>query len=326
MTFILVDANNLFHRAKHVVHGDADMKGGMALHIILNSLGKIWRMFDGTHVVIALEGGRRTDGWRYKQFSAYKAHRAVQAMEKSNREKEDDAIYFEYMNEFIKFVLERTNCTVLRAPGCEADDCIARWTQLHSDEKHVILSSDTDFYQLLSPTVQIYNGINSETINLDGFFDDNGNYVINKKTGKPKIALDPKWELFKKCLLGDKSDGVFRAVAPRIREIKLRNAYDDREGKGFAWNNLMLNAWIDHDEKDLRVIERYKHNKKLIDLTLQPEEVKLILDQAILTAIQTDKKSNVGVWFMKFCHAYSLTRIEQNPDRYVRFLNAAYGE
>lgn len=326
MTYILIDTQNLFHRAKHVTRGDADMKGGMAIHIVLNSLGKIWRMFNGTHVVLALEGGRRTDSWRYHAFTAYKANREVQKLQKTEREREDDQIYFEYMNEFIKFMVEHTNCTILQAAGCEADDCIARWIQLHPDEKHVILSSDTDFYQLLAPNVQIYNGITNETINLDGFFDDKGSPVINKKTKQPKKALVPGWELFKKCMLGDPGDGVFRAAPPRIRETKIREAYEDREGKGFAWNNLMLSSWVDHEDLEKRVLERYQHNQKLIDLTLQPDDVKTRLDKAIVEAVQADKKSNVGVWLMKFCHTYSLKRIEQNAERYVAFLNAAYGE
>lgn len=326
MTFILIDCMNLFMRCKHVTSGDPDLKGGMALHIIFNSLSKVWRMFNGHHVILCLEGGKRIDSWRYKQFKAYKSSRAAKELEKTQRDREDDEIYFEYMNEFIKFIHEKTNCTTLQTKSCEADDCIARWIQLHPDDKHVILSSDTDFYQLLSPNVQIYNGITNETINLEGFFDDSGNPVINKKTKKPKVALIPEWELFKKCMLGDSSDGIFRAAPPRIRETKLRDAFDDKNSKGFAWNNLMLNSWIDHEERNLRVMERYEHNKKLIDLTLQPEAIKEKLDEAILNAIQTEKKPNVGVWLMKFCHTYSLKRIENNADRYVKFLNAAYGE
>lgn len=326
MTYILIDANNLFYRCKHVTHGDADIKGGMALHIIFNALSKTWRMFNGSHVVVALEGGRRTNSWRYKQYNAYKAHRAVQSIQRTEREKDDDALYFEYINEFIKFIHEHTNCSVIQAESCEADDCIARWIHLHPKDNHVILSSDTDFYQLLSDNVQIYNGITNETINLKGFFDDKGNPTLNTRTKKPKDPLDPKWELFKKCMLGDPGDGIFRAAPPRIRETKIREAFNDHADKGFAWNNLMLSTWVDCDGNERRVLDRYLENKTLIDLTAQPDDIKLLLDKTILNALTVTKKTNIGIWLMRFCHTYGLTRIEQNADRYTAFLNASYND
>ena len=40
-TFILVDSMNMFFRAKHVARGnDMDMKIGMAMHIMFNSVKK----------------------------------------------------------------------------------------------------------------------------------------------------------------------------------------------------------------------------------------------------------------------------------------------
>ena len=41
----------------------------------------------------------------------------------------------------------------LQHKNCEADDFIARWIQKSSNDKHVIPSSDSDFYQLLNNNV-----------------------------------------------------------------------------------------------------------------------------------------------------------------------------
>jgi hypothetical protein len=321
MTHLLVDANNLFHRAKHVTQGDVDIKGGTALHIIFASINKIWKKFNGSHVVVALEG---PNNWRRSAFETYKGHRRAAALQRSEREREEDEIYFEYMNEFVRFMSEHTNTSVISVPGCEADDVIARWIQLHPDTNHVIISSDTDFYQLIAPNVQIYNGITQETINIDGWFDDKDKPIINKKNKEVKEAVDPDWELFKKCMLGDKGDAIVRAAPPRIRETKLREAYEDRNKKGFAWNNLMLSAWVDHEGVELRVIDRFSRNVILVDLTKQPIKIIERLDEAIKEISNSPKKQNVGVWFMKFCHTYSLKRLEQNASTYVDFLNAEY--
>ena len=43
-TYILVDAANMFMRARHVVRGDdMNTKIGMAYHIMFNSINKVWR-------------------------------------------------------------------------------------------------------------------------------------------------------------------------------------------------------------------------------------------------------------------------------------------
>jgi hypothetical protein len=56
-TYILVDSLNMFFRAKHVGGGrDIDMRVGMAMHIMFNSIKKVWKDFDGDHVVMCLEG------------------------------------------------------------------------------------------------------------------------------------------------------------------------------------------------------------------------------------------------------------------------------
>ena len=73
-TYILVDSLNMFFRAKHVGGGkDIDMRVGMAMHIMFNSVKKVWREFSGDHVVFCLEGR----SWRKDFYPPYKANRKV---------------------------------------------------------------------------------------------------------------------------------------------------------------------------------------------------------------------------------------------------------
>ena len=89
--YILVDAMNMFHRAKHVVHrGDIDTRIGMALHIMFNSLRKGWRDLGGQHVVYCLEG---REHWRKVEYKEYKANRVVAQLKKSQRERDDDELF-----------------------------------------------------------------------------------------------------------------------------------------------------------------------------------------------------------------------------------------
>lgn len=320
MKYILVDAQNLFHRSKHVTHGEPEIKAGMALHIIFNSILKCWRMFGDQkgHVVVALEGR----SWRKEIFTEYKIRRMVQDNLKSQREKDEDAIFFEVMNDFSTYMKERTNCSVLQSAGLEADDLIARWIQLHPQDEHIIVSSDTDFYQMLAPNVTIYNGIKGHTITINSVVDDKGKQVVDKKSKQP-LVFDPEWELFHKCMKGDPGDGIWKAVVPRTRDTKIREAYDDRVARGYSWNNLMFETWEDHTGTKDTVLNRYKRNIELIDLSAQPQEIKDLAEVVINEAIEREPRQQVGTWFLKFCNKHNLQRLAQNPNAYAEFLNAS---
>ena len=121
MTYILVDAANMFFRARHVVRGDTETKVGMAMHIIFNSVKKAWNDFDGNHVVFCLEGR----SWRKDFYTPYKANRKVTRDQRSPREMEDDELFFEAYDDMCTFLAEKSNCTVIRQSNAEADDLIA---------------------------------------------------------------------------------------------------------------------------------------------------------------------------------------------------------
>lgn len=327
MTYILVDAANMFFRARHVVRGDLDTKIGMALHIMFSSINKAWRDFDGSHVVFCFEGR----SWRKDFYQPYKAQRKEQRDAMSPSEAAEDAAFFEAFDDFKTFLHEQTNVTVLQAQGCEADDFIARWIQTHPEDQHVIVSSDSDFYQLLTKNVSQYNGIANQHITVDGIFDDKGRPVIDKKTKEPKEIGDPAWLLFEKCIRGDTSDNIFSAY-PGARKVGSKNkigmkeAFEDRLGKGYNWNNFMLQRWVDHNGEEHVVRDDYHRNVQLIDLTAQPDDVKSVLDAAIVEAVQAEHKSQVGLRFMKFCGKHNLVRIGEQSTDHARYLGASYAE
>ena len=326
MTYILVDTANTFFRARHVINGDADIKLGMAFHITLNSIKKAWQDFSGTHVVFCLEGR----SWRKDHYKPYKAQRAASRAAHTEREAEEEKVFWEAFDTFKEFVTEKTNCTVLQNSRLEADDLIAGWIQNHPNDNHVIISTDTDFVQLIAPNVKQFNGVMETTITHEGIFDAKGKRVIDKKTQEPKAIPDPRWLLFEKCMRGDTSDNVFSAY-PGVREkgtknkVGLREAYGDRDSKGYAWNNLMLQRWSDHEGKEHRVLDDYERNRILIDLSAQPDEIKTIITETIAVATGADKNiSQVGIRLMKFCNLYDLKKIADQAQAYAEPLNARY--
>ena len=326
MTYILVDTANMFFRARHVVRGDSiETKIGMAYHIMFASILKAYRDFKGSHVVFCLEGR----SWRKDFYEPYKKNRQAARDALTPKEQEEDRAYWEAFDELKEFMDKKTNCTVLQDPQCEADDFIARWIQNHPDDEHVIVSSDSDFYQLLTDKVSQYNGITNQHIRLDGVYNDKGKPVMDNKTGEQKQIGDPGWLLFEKCIRGDTSDNVFSAY-PGARKKGTKNkigmleAFEDKDSKGFNWNNFMLQRWTDHNGEEHRVLDDYQRNRTLIDLTQQPDEIKTVLDEAITKQVQKIPASMVGVHFMRFCGKWDLQRLSQSAEAHSDYLNSAY--
>jgi 5'-3' exonuclease len=221
----------------------------------------------------------------------------------------------------------KTNCSVIQQPNAEADDLIATWIQEHPQDDHIIISTDSDFYQLLAPNVIQFNGTTDQIVSLEGFKSaKTGEYVIDKKTGEPKKAIDPEFVLFEKCVRGDSSDNVFSAYpGARLKGSKnktgITEAFNDRVTGGFDYNNFMLQRWVDHEEQEHRVVDDFERNRILIDLTAQPDEVKAECKARINEAVSKEPVSQVGIHFMKFCSKWNLQRMSNTPNDYAEFLN-----
>ena len=327
MNYALIDTANTFFRARHVASRNSDTweKIGMSLHLTLASVNQIVRKFGIDHVVFCLEGR----SFRKDLYKPYKAQRAVANQALTEAEKEESEMFWDTYEKFTTFLKEKTNVSVLREPQAEADDLIARFIHLHPDDKIFIISSDGDYIQLITDKVHQYNGITNQLITPDGYFDDKGRLILDKKTKEPKLLEDPQWLLFKKCMRGDSSDNVFSAY-PGVREkgtknkVGLLEAYADRTRQGFNWNNMMLQRWVDHDNVEHRVKDDYERNRQLIDLTCQPDWVKENVDNAIKTGVRIETTPQVGIHLMKFCGKYELEKISQNAETYAKWLNSPY--
>ena len=326
-TYVLVDTANTFFRARHVVRGDLDTKVGMALHITLSGVKKAWNDFNADHVVFCLEGR----SWRKDYYEPYKRNRQETSDAMTPAQQEEDTVFWEIFDEFKDFIDTKTNCTVMRHPQLEADDLIAGWIQSHPNDNHVIISTDGDFAQLIAPNVRQYNGIQNVTITHEGYFDDKGKPVLDKKTGEPKPAPDPAFMLFEKCMRGDTSDNVFSAY-PGVRKKGTKNkvglieAFEDKATKGYNWNNMMLQRWVDHNGEEHRVLDDYNRNVTLCDLTAQPADIREIIDAEVARHSISKNITQVGMRLMKFCAKWDMQRIADQAAQYAEPLQARYPE
>ena len=329
MRYLIVDTANTFFRARHSAHRQSDTwdKLGFAIHVTLGSVNKAFRDQKADHVIFCLEGR----SWRKDFYEPYKKNRAVARAALTEAEAEEDRLFWEAFDDLKTFLQDKTNCTVLRHENLEADDLVAGWIQSHPDDEHIIVSSDTDFHQLLAHNVKQYNGVADELHTIEGIFDKKGAPVKDKKTGEPKRIPDPKWILFEKCMRGDPTDNVFSAF-PGVRtkgsknKVGLAEAFEDKDKKGFNWNNLMLQRWTDHNGVEHRVLDDYERNCTLVDLTAQPDNVKAQIAETIAHGSQVLARPMVGAQFLKFCSKYDLVKLSEQATSYAEWLNSSYPE
>jgi hypothetical protein len=130
---------------------------------------------------------------------------------------------------------------------------------------------------------------------------------------------------------GDVSDNVFSAY-PGVRikgsknKVGLLEAFADMDKKGFNWNNLMLQRWVDHNGEEHRVLDDYERNCTLIDLSAQPDHVKAWIAETIAANAVVKNSPQIGVKFMKFCGKHQLVKIGDQAQQYADFLSAGYPE
>jgi 5'-3' exonuclease len=329
MRYLLVDTANTFFRARHAAHRQADTwdRLGFAIHVTLNSVSKSFRDQKADHVIFCLEGR----SWRKDFYTPYKANRTVARAALTEKEQEEDKLFWETFDTLKDYLANKTNCTVLQHPELEADDLIAGFIQAHPADHHTIVSSDTDFHQLLAENVNQYNGIADELHTIQGIFDKKGKAVIDKKTKEAKTIPDPSWILFEKCMRGDPTDNVFSAY-PGVRTVGSKNkvglteAFADKNAKGFAWNNLMLQRWTDHNGVEHKVLDDYNRNVTLVDLSAQPADIKAKITETITAGAVPIGRPMVGAHFLKLCGKYDLVKMSEMSDSFVRFLEASYPE
>lgn len=332
--FCIFDVSNLIYRvamAKKASGGSIDDMVNLALATSIRSMKIPFEHFKATHAVMCFDHS----SWRKKIFSGYKGSRVQAAID--NPDPVRDKIGMA-LDDFYTFLKESTNCTVLKLRGCEADDLIARWVEMHPQDQNLIVSSDSDFKQLISSNVSLFNGTTGKMYTNDGVYLNDGTKpsksdqtkVINgalwrvcmDEDGNPE-KIDPQWALFKKIMDGDKSDDVPRASPLRTKTKLLEEIY--QHWGGIAWTNFMTTKREDLEGQPT-VAEVYERGQLLIDLKMIPDEIKAEADAHIKESIIQEPKRSLGMKFIMFCRARQMIALGTDAERYVPMLSTRYSD
>lgn len=324
-TFLLIDYANLFNRMKHTSSraSSTEERAAYIIHDIMNGIRSAWSKQNATHCVVCLEG----KSWRKKVYPEYKMNRVTKKLLRTPKEIEEDEFFQDYANMFADFLKEKTYMSVVQSPRAEADDIIATFIKAHPDDNHIIMSTDSDFHQLISPNVKMFDPMKQINITHTGIYDLYNKPVI--KDGVHQTIGDPEYVLFKKCIRGDSSDNI-KSSYPRLVEKSTKNrvgidkAFADRHTNGYDWNTVMLHEWEDHKGITHVVKDDFERNVTLIDLNKIPQDVENEIVEAICSEATKEITGKVGFNFIKFCKQYQIYSMADSLDAFVHILSKRY--
>jgi hypothetical protein len=97
-----------------------------------------------------------------------------------------------------------------------------------------------------------------------------------------------------------------------VRETKIKEAYEDP----YKMMNFLNETWTDELDVTHRVGDLLKHNEVLMDLTKQPDELRVSLLEAV--AAQTKTVSTYSHFhFLKFLGQFDLKRVGEEASKFI---------
>lgn len=225
---LLVDGDNLFkigfHGVKELYNG-GDHLGG--IYHFINTIRKFLEEHNHDKVVIFWDG-ESNSFIRKSIYPQYKANR---------RQDMNEYKYESYLQQKsrVKQYLEEIFVRQVEMINNEADDLIAHYCKIATDEDVIIFSADKDLTQLISERVTIYSPISKQYFK-------NGDMITINKVDIPHYNV-----LLTKVFTGDKSDNIDGIEG--LGEKTLVKFFPDLLGKPCIMDELLDNARNNQQKK-----------------------------------------------------------------------------
>lgn len=188
---LVVDGSNLLFQMFYGMPARITGRDGKPVQGTLGFLGallKSIRMTEATHVAVLFDG--ECDNGRREVDEAYKANRPDYG------EMPEDETPFSQLPDIYR-ALDHIGIRYRETTDCEADDWIAGYAKRYGDHMDmVIMSQDSDFYQLVTERVRVlrYRGKQSAILGPEQIFE--------------KLGVRPENYAAFKSLTGDQADNI----------------------------------------------------------------------------------------------------------------------
>jgi 5'-3' exonuclease len=259
---LLVDGNNLmkigFHGVKEYYHNGNHIGG---IWHFLNTMKRFIEEQNFDKIVVFWDGEGNSSK-RKLIYPQYKENRVQELNEFKVQS-------FTYQKERVKQYLEEMFIRQVNIENNEADDLIAYYCQIASDELITIFSADKDLTQLISKNVSIYSPSAKQT------------YKFGDKIKLKEHEIPHNNILTYKVLAGDKSDNIngiyylgdktLFKLFPELLEqdVTIVDILTKAETllKGDKENNVLKNLLTGKTKTGIYGEEFFEINKKIVDLS-----------------------------------------------------------
>jgi len=154
---MVVDVSAVCHAAKHALGKTKLSHDDKPTFVIYGFLHKLLYLYTRLHPKIVVFACDSKTSLRKEVFPAYKEKRS-NTSDKTEEERELDRIAIKQFKEIRKSVLPAMGYTnIFLTKGLEGDDVMASLCQSYAHLSIVLVTRDRDMYQLLTPSVSIFD-------------------------------------------------------------------------------------------------------------------------------------------------------------------------
>ena len=261
---LIIDGNNLLHRAYWAYKkNEVEYKGetNNSVYVFLNILKSYVRLFEPSEIIVC---------WDYRETNEVNERKEI--LEDYKGQRPDHFEVYESMPSIIK-LLSLLGIRQMTPKNFEADDIMWWLCAKKYPNECIIISTDTDMYQLIVPEL-------SQNV----FYNPKRKVQINNVFLKQKYEVNDGYEfIIKKALRGDTADnisGIKYIRQPRIQEVI------DALGEDFDMEALKNSDILKPEEFEL--FERNIKLMKLDEILNHPSEIEWY-EETLSKELSSDK-------------------------------------
>jgi len=312
---LLVDGDNLFKIGFHGVKelfSDGSHIGGV--YHFINTLRRFLEEHNHDKVVVFWDGDSNSS-IRKSLYPQYKGNR---------RQDMNEYKYESYLSQKarVKMYLEEVFVRQVEMVNNEADDLIAYYSQIATNEEIIIFSADKDLTQLIGPRITIYSPVAKR------YFKDGDKITINK------VDIPHQNVTLCKIFTGDKSDNIDGIEG--LGEKTLVKLFPEMLTKLCTIDEILSNARNIKQKKPTKSLSNiltgktkngilgeqfYELNKKIVDLKapLITDDGKQLVEQILTDTIDPTDRGYKNL--MRLMMEDGLFKyLPKNDNAWVKFL------
>jgi len=212
---LLVDAQNLAHRARHAYNLSFHGKDTSVTYGVIRMLMALLHKYKPTSVLFAWDGG--TPGFRRRLVSSYKSNRSGRELDSTWQ------AFLDQMHE-LEQILPHTGIMQVRRRGIEADDLLYHASRM-VEGHNLIVSTDDDMLQCVNDKVDVLHPGKVDKITTLLNFERSVGYPVYKYVASKVLQGDGSDNVPGVLGIGPKTvkallkhSDVVAAATPKVRE------------------------------------------------------------------------------------------------------------